>query len=518
MSSRPGFESTILRACVIGIAFLAANALGQNFRTTSFNAKLKINSNRTLTVDETIQIVPSGSAPLTGIVLAEAPSGSHKIQFLVSRSTAGTGTTPTDLTVQTQDDKVVADLPPTSGSSPVQIHVNYSVLGTFTDHSGGTLGSRSTMSWNIVPSSWPSSIESSLLEVEYPDKSTPLYVGATTDDGSSRSSIEKTQNTAFSGKLDAFDVSEGSDGITMKPPSGIPAKAGMHLLIAISKKDLKAAPARLSAEPTTRKNTPPTNPSQQRDSHKPAPVSQDKQSTKDSSTLLLLLPLFPPLMFFFIYLKRFAFLRGKSFPTSAVPEGLGPAEAGYILDGALRARHVLGALSVLADGGLSKHGSATVDQNTLGPLEKRALEIISRRSTTADPKQLRTFLNGSLQDLQTVVIQNLGAKNLLYPSAKRGRIIPGLSLLLTLAIAGYFSTGQDLAKGLIFTVLGIAAGSILIYSLSPLTQNGARVFQRIAGLDKFLCAHVEDFNAPEGAGYLEHLRPFAIAFGVAKEE
>jgi hypothetical protein len=497
---------------------LAAASLGfgQAFRTTSFNAKLKVNSDRTLTVDETVTIVPTGK-PLNNLVVAEAPSGSHTIHFLVSRANLGNAATSAAQPVKVQDDQITTNLPATTGTTPVQFHINYSVLGAFSERSGGELGARSTMSWNLVPPSWPSAIESSLLEVEYPDKSVPVYVGANTVADGKTAAIEKHQDTAFSGKMDAFNVSEGSNGITMQPSSGIPANAGMHLLIAIPKKYLKPAPASLTVKP------PPKPAASKPTTHDKAPVAapvvaSKPAAPKEANALLLILPLFPPVLFFFLYLKRFAFLRGRAFPSSAVPSGVGPAEAGYILEGSLKVRHVIGALSAIADGGQSKHGSATVSADSIGPVEMRALEIIKRRSSTTDPSQLRTFLSGSLQDLQSVVVHNLDLQDLLYPSEKRSKVVPAVSLTLALALAGFFAYRQDEMKGLLFTGLGVVLSALLVYSLSPLTQKGARVYQKVAGLDRFLSAHSTEFKAAEGADYLEYLRPYAIAFGAAKEE
>jgi hypothetical protein len=485
---------------------------------------MRVNADRTITVDETIQILPSQPGALS-LVVAERPEGSHKVQYLVNHANLTVDKNTTVLNVQTTaDGNLLANIPAEPTKGVLQIHVNYSALGVFTDKSGGSLGARSTLSWNLVPTHWNSKIESGLLEVGYPAGAVPAYTGATSGKGTSKITIEKTANTAFTGSVANFNVSEVRDGITLQPGSVDP-DAGLHLLIAFMRKDLKPAPSRL---------TPPSAASTSHGAaqqsaagkgsgtseHRPdgASPSPAKEPRPTRSYLLIALPLAVPLAFFLAFQRRLSFIRGHGFATSAVPEGIGPAEAGYLLEGALRLRHVLGAVSAVVRGQYSQPDSATINPADLGPVERRAIEILKRKPSASEQKEIKAFLAGAVPELQNVLIQNLVSLNMLDAPNTTTRFLPlgiaGVGALLTGAMALH----NDTVLGGATTAVAVIITVILGLSVSPLTDRGVRVKLKVVGLHKFLTAHASQLKSGADPDYLEPLRPYAVAFGLASED
>jgi len=521
---RPKTTSTQIKSlCVLLTTALVAFAGADGFRTTSFSANMRINADRTITVDETILIVPSGTAAIN-LVVAEAPEGSRKVQYLVNRATTGSDkSSVTPLEVKPDSDgNLATSFPAGSLKGPVQIHVNYSVLGAFTDKSGGSLGARSTLSWDLVPTKWPSKIESGLLEVGYPTGAVPIYAGVNSGAGDARQAIEKSPNTAFTGAVSAFNVSEVRDGITLQPAS-IPASAGLHLLIAIARKDLKPAPEKLIPPVTlTVSHSAPQRGAKPQTGAAPTNRVQTLARTapsKQGMTLwMVALPLLVPIAFFFIFSKRLSFMTGHGYATSAVPEGVGPAEAGYLLEGSLKVRHVLGAVSAVVAGHYSQPDSATIDPAAIGPVERKAIEILKRRTATGDTKEIKVFLSGSMQDLQSILIQNLISLNMLESPSTAGRFGPLLGSLVALAITGAVSVNNDTAVGGVVTGLAVILTATLLYSLGSLSQRGVKAKLKVMGLHRFLTAHAQELKSGTDLDYLAPLKPYAVAFGLAKED
>jgi hypothetical protein len=481
---------------------------------------MRINADRTITVDETIQLVPLDSGPVGDLVVAESPPNSRNVHYLVNRATIGDKTASPLVAKPDDNGDLVVSIPTSASNGPVQIHVNYSVLGAFTDRSGGTLGPRSTLSWNLVPTSWPSKIENSLLEVGYPTGVVPVYTGANMGSDGSRASIEKSPDSAFTGSVSTFNVSEVRDGIQLQPAS-IATKAGMHLLIAISRKDLKPAPAKLvpppvpvvshSAPPSSSHTKPATG------TTKPSRTAPPQPKTEPGAWMLGL-PAAVPVIFFFAFYRRLKFTTGHGFATSAVPEGVGPAEAGYLLEGSLKTRHVLGAISAVVGGRYSQPDSATIDPAAIGPVERKAIELLKNRSSISDPKEIKTYLNGYLQELQGLLTQNLVSLNLLDTPSQVGRYGPILGAVVALVVTGGVAMNDDMDIGGAVTLGAVLVTAWLLFSLSSLTKRGLKAKLRVMGLHKFLSAHASELKSDAEPEYLSTLKPFAVAFGLAKED
>lgn len=486
-------------------------------RTTAFNAKLHAAANRTVTVDETIDLYfPPGATAPDELVLAEAPTGSRPVQFLISRATiGGAGGPNTDIHPTTAKDRITYKLTSGQASDRVELHVNYSVLGAFTDRSGGSLGNRSTMSWNIVPADWPTSIESGLFEMEYPGTALPLYVGINSGDGGGRLSVTKTRDTAFSGSVSALNVSETHDGVTVQPTSGIAEGAGLRVLVAFSREDLTAAPAKLSApSPPTPKPAAKTKPIQT----PPTKPAATQSEPAKPGLWPVFLPLVPGVVFLVLYWKRLSPFGKHTYPTSAVPEGVGPAEAGFLLEGHLKQRHLLGSIAAIVNELPTIKGEpAASEENLFGPTERRLVEIFEKKQAPLSTKEIHSTINVYHQELSNVVANSLAQKGLLFPSAKRSKWTPGVSLLLSLAVACGYSIYLDQQRGGIFSALGVLLSLFLLWRLSPLTPKGVRAHRRVAGLNRFLYASAKEFNNG-AAEYMEPLKPFAIAFGVLTEK
>jgi hypothetical protein len=77
---------------------------------------------------------------------------------------------------------------------------------------------------------------------------------------------------------------------------------------------------------------------------------------------------------------------------------------------------------------------------------------------------------------------------------------------------------QDLTPGAVISVIAVVVTAYLAFSLSSLTQRGVRAKLKVIGLHKFLMAHSQELKSEAQEDYLKNLRPYAVAFGLAKED
>lgn len=498
-----GFVSLL---CLCG-ARLGASAT--NFQTTTFDAKLKLADNRTGTVDETIQIIiPQGSTGgIKNLVLAEAVPGKD-MQFLVSRSSIRSGGSVKPLTVTQSGRTLVASIDPNDlPVGTVAINVNYSFVGAYVERSSKPLGQRSTLTWNIIPLAWPSAIDKSTIQVEYPAGIKPVYVAGVVNPGGTRIFAERTGDAEFVGSIAALNAAEANGSFTVAPQRPIAAQQGLRVIVALPSELLKPEPAKLSLA-----TTPPVDKPQQKPETtpvKPAPTQPtEPEKPREASFLTYLLPLIPPALFLGLYWRKFKFQEIAGYPTADPPARLGPAEAAFFLEGELKPRHVFASATSLVDRGwLGKAG-----EGDLTPLDQKLLATIKDRGANMSMEEFRAIADRSKDEFEHTATNWLSSQGFLQ--RKRFRMIPAASLVLVYIVLAVFLAGVGSTALWITFGLGLLASFFLAASLRPLTDKGMRCLKRIAGLRKFLRAESAELKKESCSGHLRDLRPFALAFGI----
>lgn len=509
-------------ACVCLTAIAALGLADVTFKTPSFNAKIKLYDNRTATVDATIQLaIQAGSTGgISDLVLAEK-SGAGSPRYAVARATVLIGQDQKPLATSVTDQGSLVtnlDAATLSNASTVQIHINYTAAGEFADRSGGTLGNRSTLTWNVIPSTWPTDIDSSSIEVEYPNGIPPLYVSATVNPGGSRTILEKRAGSEFTGSISRMKADENPNGAVFTPNDAIPAQSGFRLMVALPSENLKPAPARLTvpSQPAPPVSTPPkvSRPTTT------AGVPPQTSAPQSHDLLLSLLPLLPPILFLLLYFNRFSWVPLKGYPTSAVPDGIGPAEAGYLVDGALTGQHLLGTLTQMADYGLVRLPAggplqiSSSAQNGCGAFEKRLISTLSSPGTPADMQDLKRRLATRTQELEPTLVQSLSRQGVLSGGMRRAQLWTALSLLLAIVIADVAAIPAGGILGIVCAVIGFVLSILLFAFLRPITRKGLNTARKVAGLKAFIAANQDEFQGDFSGTGFRQLVPYAIAFGV----
>jgi len=490
-------------ACAV-IAALCSFVFGQSgFSTNSFHVKVKMNDDRTATVDETIELKgdQAKAEGVPNLVIAESGAGRpSEYTVLKQELTMGQNTIP--LVVKpTERGNLVAVVPAgaLATGSAFQMHISYRVKGGFIDKSGGDLGRRATFTWNVIPASWPTDIAASSVEVEDAAGIAPLYVGAKTDLAGVRAVVERRGEENFTGSTSRLRSDIVSTGVIISPSEAISAGSGFQIIVALPRDSLKQPPATMPQveAQAVQANVKPT----QSVPPKGTPAKHGaKPSPKGKEDLtLLLLPLLPPLLFLLLYFRRFSWMPLRGYPTSAIPEGITPAEAGYLVDGALTGQHLLGTLAQLADHGFIKlpiGGPMQVSptaQNSCGAFEKRLLNSLTQNSAPADMTDLKKRLSIRTNDLEPKLVQSLSKQGVLSGGMKRSQLWAAVSLILAEALTDYYGivSGNYVAAGI--AAAGMLACLTLISFLRPITRKGLGTARRVAGLRRFIMANETEF-------------------------
>jgi hypothetical protein len=501
----------VLPLGIAALALASGRAFADPYRTLLFNARVKLNNDRTATIDETIQVSAESGAQgsIQDLVIAH-PGPNDGIQYLVSKATLTSRGQLKHIDVRPNDrGDLVAYAPADDLVGNAELHVNYSVLGAFADHSGGGLGRRSTVTWNVIPANWSSPIDTSTVEIQYPSGATPVLVSAGIGPRSNNLTVEKRLNNPFSGST-AVTVDDNATGATFHVPQGITASQGLRLIVALPTAGLSPAPDHLTAPAPT---VPPPAPAVNRATGpsggaKPAPVASNPPVR---SSFLLLLPFLAPVLFYLLNAKRFTWAMNSSYPSSIVPAGVGPAEAGYLLEGKLKQRHLHGCLALLGEYGVLKPGASPHATKQIGPVEASILAVLNQKGAFG-PQEARAAVNKSLHDLDLVVRKSIDSLNLLDPSAARAKAIPAVFLALAIILATAYTASAGMMPALGAGIIAAGAGAALLWHLSPLTKNGAATRKKVVGLKRFLASEAKEFaRQPD---HLSELRPYAISLGV----
>ena len=234
---------------------LTSLAFGQaTFKTSSFTVRVKMNDDRTATVDETIDLAfeQGNTGGISNLVVAESAAG-RPSEYSILKETLVVGQETIPILVKpTSRGSIVASLPASAlqNVTSAQLHVAYRVKGAFVDRIGGDLGARSTFTWDVIPATWPTDIASSSIELENAPGIAPLYIGGITAMGGVRAVVEKRGEAAFTGSTTRLRADEVSTGVIISPAESIPPETGFRLLVALPSADLKQAPDKLPQVPT----------------------------------------------------------------------------------------------------------------------------------------------------------------------------------------------------------------------------------------------------------------------------
>lgn len=504
---KAGFTHGFLSLLFVCGASFAVSAT--NFQTTTFDAKLKLADNRTGTVDETIQIIiPQGATGgINNLVLAEAMPGKD-IQYLVSRASIRAGGAVKPLTVTQNAHTLIASIDPKDlPVGTVVLNVNYSFVGAYVDRSGKPLGQRSTLTWNIIPLSWPSAIDKSSIQVEYPTGLKPVYVAGVVNPGGTRIFAERTGDADFVGSIAALSAAEANGSFTVAPQRPIGAQQGLRVIVALPSASLKPEPAKLTLASTTPIDKPQAKP--ETTPVKPtSTVPVEKKETAQPTFLTYLLPLIPPVLFLGLYWKKFRFQQIAGYPTADPPAKLGPAESAFFLEGELKPRHIFASATSLVDRGwLGKAG-----EGDLTPLDQKLLAILKEKGTDMSMEEFRAIAERSKDEFEHTASGWLSLQG--FVQRKRFRLMPAASLLVVYVVLAIFLAGVGTTAVWSVFGIGLATSLFLATSLRPLTDKGMRCLRRIAGLRKFLRAEAAELKKDSCSGHLRDLRPYALAFGV----
>src|SRR5437588_4885466 len=121
------------------LAALCSLAFGQaTFKTPSFTVRVKMNDDRTATVDETIELAfeQGNTGGISNLVVAESAAG-RPSEYSILKETLVVGQETIPILVKpTSRGSIVASLPASAlqNVTSAQLHVAYRVKGAFVDH------------------------------------------------------------------------------------------------------------------------------------------------------------------------------------------------------------------------------------------------------------------------------------------------------------------------------------------------------------------------------------------------
>ncbi len=497
---------------------LAAIANAASFTTRSFRTDVTIEKNRIVGFVETIDL--TFTQPSHGIVRnipyrTQANDGSSRlVEFVFDGTSLDTGNGFAEVPaskVQDGDDWVLKIGSPSARvSGHATYKIKYRVTYSLADiPAEGKLGARTEFLWNVLPGGWPTSIPEGEVTVHFPQVRGAVWARALLGNGG-RLGVQRERGKAPVGGLDLLDLSYPDDK-TLKIGLKREKRFGESLTVILALPKGTVSPGEILTE------APPAQPAYQRQR------SHDAGSTNLGNPGWALLPLLLIPLGSLLRSRR-DYFRGMPLVVQYdPPEGIGPGEAGYLLDKDIQPSHVSAGVLSIAQKGAAQFIPIGLDlKDEQGDRPLTFFEGAIYRQLAAFPSpisgtEVSNALGSAYPDLRMGIRSGPAIAPLM---GKRGpeEIILAVAFLVLVSISFLFG----ILPGIGAVVLGLIVAVTVNSGIPKYTKEGARIRRHLEGLKEFISHSKEQElnymveHAPDLAMF-ERLLPYAVAFGAVTE-
>lgn len=512
-----------VRAASLLLVFaIAACSFGAKFETRSFHSSYRLLRDRTVEIEETIAVrfLERQHGLLRNIPFRTQGGGQVRevrYDLISTELNRGSGWGPVPVQESNQGGDWALRIGDANRweSGRVSYRIRYSVQAALTRFESDAEGwPHDELYWNVTPTDWPTPIREATIDVAFPKCDGSVRARLLVGPRGSRDGAELERGGSFVGNSGLVELGyPSSTSLRARVKRTLQPGEGATLVLGL--------PLAAFEAPSSAPRGAPTSPYDDVGSV-PPPVPP-----MPSNPLGFVIPLIPAGLYWWLYRGTFKRNPGPLVVRYEAPPGVGPIEAGYLMDGRVDPGDIVGAIVGLAQKGCGRlvHTENEI-QFEVGSLESghhltdsdrrlfRALEPFGPL-VTADV--LEGAFAAAFRDLNAGAGQDLAARGWVRANRTEGCGCVALCLILALVTLGTF---------LFFgfpVLLGLAAafvvGFVAVVRTDLLTPAGARVRHDLRGLEEFIArAHKRELNylverVPDQALF-EELLPFAIAFGL----
>ncbi len=511
--------------CVV-LLILSVFASAQKYETRRFDVAAKISADGIVDMTETIAVTfteqQHGLIRKLPFRTAGSDGTGREVSYrlLDAEIDSGNGFQ----AVQARDAEKGGDWEVRLGSADVWVNgaatyrLHYSIAGALTPiNKDDAIGPRVEFFWNLLPTNWATTIQSSNITVEWPSpEQGRLLARVLAGPRRTRQGIQVERGQAPIGRSDFIAVAFVGDTqlqISLKRP----LPAGNVVTAAVV---LPGTTVTASAPNITRSDRQP----------RVSPFID----MKPGPPWLGLLPLIPGLIVFFLSKRLWPARPRPLVVRFDAPPGLGPSLSGTIIDGQVNPRDVVAGIVSLAQKGALrlKHPEtegAGMEIELLGLergrevlyIEEQLYAGLSQYGTTISADMLRGTFGTNYNALAAMLRQEAVDRGLFTKSGAAkgglGCLLFGLVLVATIGLCIFQPA---------FTLLGAGAALVLgfigIAKISDVTPAGQEVRRDLEGLREFIVrANKDEMNymadRDPDQSLFEKLLPYAIAFDAVQQ-
>jgi uncharacterized membrane protein YgcG len=548
--------NTLRTAFALLILALSGLALSQGgFTTQGFETRIEIHPNRDVVITEIIDItfveprrglrrvVPVAYGDLSGrwrsVTLDQV-----KVRQVASARLPGWKKgegDASDVTTARSGNNIEIRIgnPSRFLTGPVRYTIQYRVRNALTDFAGnGKSKPRTELFWNATPFNWATAIASAKSTIQFPiDPKTisPALKAWSGQRGSTKGlSISKLGAGGSTDRLAGKLISKGRQATaTVETKGSLPKGHGLTVALAMPKGVVAWAGYSASIDRTPASY--PSSETPQSSGSGPPDFNPMQWLKPKGNPAMGWLPLLAPLLL--VPLVRF-WLRtpyvGPVVTRFDPPEGIGPAEAGVVLDQGFDVRDfVAGTVSLAQKGAAQLRGLNLADHRELeieikewrsvelSPVEGRIASALELYGPVVRPSQLyRSFGEtfGFISNFATGWARGAGYYR--GNTTGLGCLFKVVSLVLIVWLATIaFAHAPGIA--ILAAILSLIVTAIGLSFLPNLTERGAKARNEILGLREFIsrAQKSELEHATErmpAQALFERLLPYAIAFGLVQ--
>lgn len=498
--------------CSVGVASAA------NFTTESFAAEYTIRRDRTVEVNETVSVTftkPSHGLQRPIPVRTKGDKGIRQvfIEDLSVEADTGSGFRSTPFTTKEDGDLKIRIGDPNAlltGKAAYRLH--YKLRGAITNFdSSRNIGEHAEFFWNVVPAHWATPIAHASAHVTLPSQGSQVQARVYWGSRGSASYFALSsggtgETTNLSGKL-------SSSRLDVETKAELPSSTGITVVLVIPIDWVDAPPEGTEGgaymQPFGGSYALP---------NKPAGY---------------FLPLVPVALFAFINRKRFKPFRRRIDVAFEPPEGIGPLEAGTLIDLRMNVRDLIAGIVSLAQKKAARlihlPGDASFIIELLGlptgsritTAEANLYGVLLPFGPTIVPTELRGGFAPAFRSLSSMTSDQLRASGYLHSSIGAKATV-GCSFALGIGLLGFALFPFFGFPAIIGSVIAFAISLYVLARWNVYTQKGFEAKDQLLGLKEFITRSYQrelrhfaktDFNQ----ALYDKLLPYAIAFNAVDQ-
>lgn len=523
--------------CLLLAVALASFGWAAKFTTAAFDTRASVAQDGLVTLTETISVrflERQHGLIRTVPFRTQGRQAARTVRLALVKAEFAAGNGPyrparTQVTQEGGDWKVRIGEADKWVNGSVRYRLVYTVRGAWTPFAGDDgFGPRDELFWNMTPTAWATPIDKVSGGVTFPEAASGVPIRVLvgplrTRDGAQIDAGGKlTGNKAL---IKLGKVSHTEYAWEVLKPMAVGSTTTLVLGMPQGTLQLPPPPAPPSAQPAT-DTVPPPYP----ESYDPPPVEP-----MPANPAGFLFPLAPVALFWYVARDRISRPKTPLVVQFEPPEGVGPSEAGVLIDAGVQQRDIVAGMVSLAQKGCATlvrdvegESGWTLALKDIGkaqgltPAEQRLYLALEPFGPDVTPEVLREEFGDSYRALTTGLTDDMAALGWYRTKSQQGPGCGGCLLLLLVipvSIAALLTLGPSAVLGF---VLAAVLGAILVARHSPYSTRGYALKRTCDGLHEFISrAQERELNymvdrMPDQALF-ELLLPYAVAFGAVQQ-